>query len=138
MYNSDPNSSTLAALVSQVDIKDAFFMDLEEAIGPLVRKSLFLYVAYERKGAEAAKYKEDPKADVPTLKREAELRGITVKAMAEMVETKGQAFNKAISDIELLRVEFNLRYAEVKEYQERLYLRDEFMPRIREIMSALD
>lgn len=139
MFTDSVDSSMLAASISipRVDIKDAFFQDLEDHVGPLVRNSLFLYAAYLRKAIEVAKYREDPKADVPYLKREAELRKVPLKDMVAMVEAKGEAFNKALSEMELLRVEFNLRYAGLKEYQERLELRDEFIPRIGEVMSLV-
>lgn len=119
-----------------VDYKGAFFQDLRDIEG-LVQNSLFLYVAYDIKGKEAALYTENPKADVPTLKKEAKLRGVSLEEMVIMVKDKGAAFTTAIAEMELLRVEFNLRYASTKTNLDRLQLRDEFLPRARKVMESV-
>lgn len=142
MYNNMDLSNTNAglmvgSLLPVVDYKEAFFQDLKDSVEPLVRNSIFLYLAYEAKAVEAAKYREDPKADVPFLKREAELRGVPLKDLVTSVEEKGVAFKNAISEMELLRIDYNLRYSNITEHQERLYLRDEFISKIRETMGAL-
>lgn len=139
MYNTDQMNEVFmtATLLPAVDYKDAFFQDLRDHIEPLVRNSLFQYLAYQYKGEEADKYNADPKADVPYLKAEADLRGIAVKDLVALVERNGLALKSAIKDLELLRIEFNLRYAKTKELLERVQLRDEFIPRIKTITESL-
>jgi hypothetical protein len=132
-----PDLSMMTVLPKAVDYKDAFFQDLRHTVDPLVQNSLFLYVAYEIKAQEAAKFKADPKADVPFLKKEAELRGVKVAELASVVESKGVAFKDAVRKMELLRIEFNIRYEDAKEYLDKLHLRDEFIAKIKEISVPL-
>jgi hypothetical protein len=127
----DVPQSMLASIIPEVGYKDAFFQDLRDAVEPIVRGSLFMYLAYLAKGEEAAKYRLDSEADIPLLSREATLRGIPVSAMVEMVEQKGAAFKAVISDLELLRIQFNLLYANTEEEVERLQLREEFVTKLR-------
>jgi hypothetical protein len=130
-------SAMVGSLQPAVDYKDAFFQDVREHIEPLVRNSLFQLLAYQYKGEEAEAYKEDPKANVPMLGREAELRGITIPDMVAMVERNGTALKSTIKELELVRIEYNLRYAKVKEELDRLQLRDEFIARVKAITEAL-
>jgi len=118
------------AYIPKVDYKDAFFQDLRAAVEPLVRNSLFSYLAYVGKAEEVAKYREDPKADVPYLKREAALRGTKLADLVQLVEEKGESFKASVNELELLRVEFNLRYSKTTNEEERLHLRDEFLGRL--------
>jgi len=132
-----PDPSMMAVFPQAVDYKDAFFQDLKDTVDPLVQNSLFLYVAYEIKAQEAAKFKADPEADVPFLKKEAELRGLTVAGLALLVESKGVAFKDAVREMELLRIEFNIRYKGAREHLDKLHLRDEFIAKIKDISAPL-
>jgi hypothetical protein len=124
--------------VSQaLDYKDIFFQDMDKAVQQLVQNSLFLYAAYEIKLAEVEKYLADPKAEVPFLKEEAALRGAKLEDMVTLVKGKGAAFKAAIRKMELLRIEFNTRYSKVTTTLDRLALRDEFSPKVRAVMEAL-
>lgn len=140
MYsNTDGFNSTMmvgAALVP-VDYRDAFFQDVRDHIEPLVRNSLFQLLAYQYKGEEADAYKANPRAEIPMLKEEAQLRGVSIDDMVLMVERNGAALKSAIKGLELLRVEFNLRYAGVSDDLERLQLRDEYIARVKEITKSL-
>lgn len=128
----------MVGLPPQVDYKDAFFQDLKDSIEPVVRNSLFMYLAYLGKGEEAARYREDPKAEIPLIKEEAKLRGMPVPDLVTLIEGRGKALKDAISKLELLRVDFNLRYAKISDQQERLTLRDEFIPKMKALTTGLD
>ena len=127
----DVQESMLASMIPGVSPKDAFFQDLRDAVEPIVRGSLFMYLAYLAKGEEAVKYRLDSSANVPLLNREATLRGIPIFAMVDMVEGKGAAFKAVINELELLRIEFNLLYAKTEGEVERFQLRDEFLTRLK-------
>lgn len=126
-----------STLIPAVDYKDAFFQDVREHIEPFVRNSLFQLLAYQYKGEEADLYKADQGANIPMIKREAELRGISIPDMVKMVERTGSALKSAIKDLELLRVEYNLRYSKIKEHQDKLELRDEFIVKVKAITGGL-
>lgn len=121
----------------QPDYQDAFFQDLRATTEPLVRDSLFLYVAYEIKAVEAVKYKLDPKADVPFLVREAKLRGMELPALVEVVEKKATTFKALIREMELLRIEFSIKYADAKELADKMKLRDEYLVKIKTVTASL-
>jgi hypothetical protein len=139
MYNPNEFNPQMISsdMMKQVDYQDAFFRDLKDSTEPLVRDSLFLYVAYEIKAAEAAKYKLDPKADVPFLVREAKLRGMELPALVDLVEKKATAFKALICEMELLRIEFSIKYADAKELADKMKLRDEYLVKIKTVSDSL-
>lgn len=130
-------SFMVGAYTPPTDYKAAFFQDVRDHIEPMVRNSLFQLLAYQYKGEEADAYNADPKADIPMLRREAELRKVSIKDMVAMVGRNGAALRSAIIELELLRIEYNLRYADVSEELERLQLRDEYISRVKAITEPL-
>lgn len=140
MYTQDPISASMMmsySMLTPVDYQDVFFQDLRDSTEFLVRNSLFLYVAYEIKAVEAAKFRQDPKAEVPFLAREAEIRKMEIPALVELVEKKALAFRAVIREMELLRIEFNMTYAELKDLAERVKLRDEYLEKVQKVTESL-
>ncbi len=135
--DSDRLDTAIYEVSQALDYKDIFFQDIDKAVQQLVQNSLFLYVAYEIKLAEVEEYIADPKAKVPFLKEEAALRGVKLEDMVTLVKGKGSAFKTSIRKMELLRIEFNTRYSKVTTTLDRLALRDEFSPKVRAVMEAL-
>lgn len=105
---------------------EVFFQDINAALG-LVKNNLLIYTAYELKEADVKKYMEDPKADVPSLKKEAELRGVTIKDLAASITEKAEKFRAVVRGAELLRIEFNQLFPKAKTHEDKMALRDRLL-----------
>lgn len=124
--------------VLSYDTSKEFFNELRTATESLVQNSLFLYVAYKLKAVEALAFKEDPTNPHPFLVTEAKLRGISVADLVKVVESKAEQLETTIREVELLRIEFNLRSSKLESYESKLALRDELIAKLRSILSKID
>jgi hypothetical protein len=85
---------------------EVFFQDVLQ-LESVVKDSLLVYLAYEYKAQDAAAYLADTKLVFPMLNKEAELRGMTIKALCTLVQKKAVAYKDAVRSAELLRTELS-------------------------------
>lgn len=116
--------------------KEVFLQDMK-ALESVVKDSLLVYTAYELKSQDAIKYLEDPKQDFPFLKREAELRKVSVEDLCKMVIEKAKLFKDAIRNADLLRNEFNLLYPTLDTYESTVKLRDRLLGEFRKLTEDI-
>ena len=135
MYTEDLQALPFNIPTPQTD-SEVFFQDMK-VIESLVKDSLLVYTAYQLKEEDALKYLNDTKVELPLLKKEASLRGVSMKVLAELVVKKAQAFKNAVKVAELLRTEFNIIYPTLTTYKDKLNLRDRLLAEFKEITDAL-
>ena len=127
----------ISFITSAISDTDSFFQELREISEAFVRRSLMQYIAYELKTKDSEAYIADPAANIPFLKREAQLRGLTLDEMVQSVSQRKEVLHSIVREYELLRVEFNLRYKDSMDYAEKLALRDELLAKAKKLVESV-